>query len=398
MDNQHIPSFRPTGPLNTGGTRYGVWFVLAALIGVSGVVGCRSTGLTMPFNLAGPPAPAVLQPTATSSDVVAAVNANSARVQSYQAPSASVSMPESAGLPLVQASLAAERPLRFRLRATTALTGPEIDLGSNDDRFWIWARRNEPPALYTARHDQWAASPMRGQVPIEPTMLIDALGLVSLDPSADYLGPVPRGDGSLELRTQVEGPAGSQQRVYVIDAQTAWVREQHLYDAGGSLTASVFADRYEYDPATQVSLPRRVRLSVPTAGLDLTINTGPIAVNAPIGGGGQVWALPQLPGTPTVDLTSPGATPAAAAGPWDLTGTSATYGATEPLATRFGDRSPDAAPAADAWQAHSIPPVAAVAKPAPTQTPYASASSNPSPTVPPAVGFVGLPQGGRSLD
>lgn len=372
-------------------------FLMVALIGLAG---CRSTGLTMPFNLVGPPAPVVLQPTATAADVVAAVNANASRVQTYQAPSASISMPESAGLPLIQASLAAERPLRFRLRATTALTGPEIDLGSNDERFWVWARRNEPPALYTARHDQWAANPMRGQVPIEPTMLIDAVGLVSLDPNAAYVGPVPRGDGSLELRTQIDSPAGSQQRVYVIDAQSAWVKEQHVYDAGGSLTASVFADRYEYDPANQVSLPRRVRLSVPAAGLDLTINTGPITTNAPIGAG-QVWSLPQLPGTPTVDLTSPGAAPAAPAGPWDLTGTSTTYGATEPLATQFGNRSQAAAPAADAWQASTSTP-----RTEPQPTPAANASQGfgypattpvPSPQQAPT-GFVGLPVGGRSLD
>lgn len=358
----------------------------------------------MPFNLAQPPAPVVLTPTATAADVVAAVNANAARVLSYQAPSASISMPESAGLPLVQASLAAERPLRFRLRATTALTGPEIDLGSNDDRFWIWARRNEPPALYTARHDQWAASPMRGQVPIEPTMLIDALGLVTLDPNAAYVGPVPRGDGSLELRAQVAGPTGTQQRVYVIDAKSAWVREQHVYDAVGSLTASVFADRYEYDPATQVSLPRRVRLNVPAGGLNLTINTGPITTNAPIAGNSQVWAIPQLPGTPTVDLTNPGAAPTAPSGPWDLTGASTTYGASAPLATQFGDRSPAATTSVNAWQAQAAPapamsPANLAAAPKPPSETFAYPTPPPAaPAQSPAAGFVGLPSGGRALD
>lgn len=355
----------------------------------------------MPFgNLMAPPAPVVLQPTATAADVVAAVNANAARVQTYQAPSASISMPESAGLPIIQASLAAERPLRFRLRATTALTGPEIDLGSNDDRFWIWARRNESPALYTARHTQWAASPMRGQVPIEPTMLIDAVGLLNLDPSAAYTGPVPRGDGTLELRAQIEGPAGTQQRVYVIDAQSAWVREQHLYDAAGSLTASVFTDRHEYDPTSQVSLPRRVRLSMPAAGLNLTINTGPITTNAPLGEGTQVWAPPQLPGTAVVDLTNPGATPGAPAGPWDLAGGSMTYGSAEPLATQFGDRSPASATSPNVWQprpdaATPTPPTTPVA---PQPSVYAAQAAPLTPPSQPKAGFVGLPQGGRSLD
>jgi len=342
----------------------------------------------------------VLTPTATAQDVVAAVNANTARVQTYQAPSASISMPESAGLPLVQASLAAERPMRFRLRATTALTGPEIDLGSNDERFWIWARRNEPPAIYTARHDQWAASPTRGQVPIEPAWLIDAVGLATLDPAAAYVGPVPRGDGTLELRTQVDGPAGPQQRVFVIDDQTALVREQHVYDAAGSLTASVFCDQFRYDPAAQVTLPQRVRLNMAAAGLDLTIHTGPITLNAPIADGGQLWSLPQIGSAPVIDLTNPGATPAAPAGPWDLTGVSTTYGSAAPLATRFGDRPQPAAPAPTV----QAPPVETPAAPPPSEPPpgYAYPVATPVATATPSggrtQGFTGLPAGGRSLD
>ena len=47
---------------------------------------------------------------------------------------------------------------RCGCRRRTALTGPEVDLGSNDELFWFWVRRNEPPAVYFARH-----RPGRGQ-------------------------------------------------------------------------------------------------------------------------------------------------------------------------------------------------------------------------------------------
>ena len=50
-------------------------------------------------------------------------------------------------------NIAAERPGRFRLTAGTAVTGQEIDLGSNDELFWMWVRRNQPPAVYFCRHD-----------------------------------------------------------------------------------------------------------------------------------------------------------------------------------------------------------------------------------------------------
>lgn len=348
-----------------------------------------SPRLGSPFGITGPPAPVLLAPTATSAEIVAVVNANAARIQSYQAPSASISMPQSAGLPLVQASLAAERPMRFRLRATTAITGPEIDLGSNDERFWIWARRNEPAAVYTARHDQWAASPVRGQVAIEPAWLIDAIGLVQLDPNAAYIGPLPRGDGTIELRTEIAGPAGPQQRAYIIDAQSGWVREQHVYDASGSLTASVFADRFQYDATTQISLPERVRLNLPAAGLDLTINTGPIVTNAPLADGGQLWTMPQLGNSPTIDLATggPGAAPA---GPWDLTGTSNTYGRPEPIIQQFAEEET----ASPGWTA--VPKAAAIA-PAPKEPITYPSVGTPLPPQQPAAGFVGLPSNGRVI-
>lgn len=351
-----------------------------------------------PFGVTGPPAPIVLTPAATAADIVAAVNANTDRIQTYQAPQASVSLPESAGLPLVSAPIAVERPRRFRLRGTTAFTGPEIDLGSNDERFWVWARRNEPPALYTARHDQWAASPARSQLPIEPSWLIEGLGMAQLDPAAAYTGPVSRGEGLLELRAQVAGPGGTQQRVYVIDAQSAVVREQHVYDPAGSLMASVFADRFRYDAGSQTSLPERVRLNVPAAGLDLTITTGTIVVNAPVGNGGQLWAPPQLGGEyPTVDLTAPGSGLATTSGPWDLAGVDTTYGRPPSIATPYAE--PLAVPTIASQPAPTSPPPSTTGsgngRPGfdSLQTP----SVRPVP-LPAASGFVGLPAGGRTLD
>ena len=340
---------------------FGVFFVLWASMGAS----C-SQRLSSPFAVTTPPLPVVLPPTPSAAEVVAAVNQNASRIQTYQASSASISMRESVGLPLVSASLAVERPNRFRLRAVTALTGPEVDLGSNDERFWVWARRNEPPALYTARHDAWATSPMRRQLPIEPRWLVDALGLTLLDPNAVYVGPVPRGDGTLELQTQVAGPAGPRQRVLMIDAQSAVIREQHVYDEAGSLAASVFADRYRFDTAAQAAIPERVRIVVPATQMDLTITTGPIVLNAPIADGGQLWTLPQLGNYPTVDLTSP------AAGPLGIA-------ASESIATPFA-ASEDVTPATVAAVAPTTPRVAA----APPQEPSS--------------GFVGLPRGGRVVE
>ncbi len=300
----------------------------------------------MPFaSLGGPQAPAVLTPTSTVAEIVAAVNTNTDRVQTYQANKASFTMPGMAGLPLLSGSIAAERPRRFRLRAVTTLTGPEVDLGSNEERFWVWARRNEPAGIFTARHDQFATSPARQQMPIDPLWLSEALGLPSLDPSASYQGPFPHGNGTIEIRAQVSTPTGLVTKVYMVDRRTAQVREQHLYDAAGSLTASALAKRFYYDAISGASLPEEVEIRVPAAQLTLKIHTGPIVVNAPLIESSQLWQMPQLNGFPVVDLAShaPLGTQGSAA-TWDLAGASAAspWKAHAAIHTEFG--SPAVAP------------------------------------------------------
>ena len=72
----------------------------------------------------------------------------------------------------------------------TGLTGPELDLGSNDEVFWFWVRREQPPALYYCRHDQFAASPARQTLPIQPEWLIEAMGIAPFDPGAADRGRI----------------------------------------------------------------------------------------------------------------------------------------------------------------------------------------------------------------
>src|SRR4051812_45296516 len=111
--------------------------------------------------------------------IAAAVNANTQRVQTLQARDARLHI---RGLPGISLDMAYEQPRRFRLRAGTGITGQELDLGSNDELFWFWAKQNPQPAIYFARHDAFAQSPSRNLVPIEPLWIVDALGLPQFDP------------------------------------------------------------------------------------------------------------------------------------------------------------------------------------------------------------------------
>jgi hypothetical protein len=222
--------------------------------------------------------------------------------------------------PMLQGNIAIERPQRFRLRAGTVLSGPELDLGSNEQLFWFWVKRNVPPALYYTRHDQYMTSAARQVLPVEPSWMMDALGLITLDPNAQYEGPFARSDGSLELRSQVASPSGTLSRVVVIEPNTAQVLEQHLYQPSGALVASAVAKRHRYDAINQVSLPEQVSINVPGAQLALTLDLGQIVVNQPVSDS-QMFTLPAIDGFPAVDLSTIGPP---AAGPPTTTGAAVT--------------------------------------------------------------------------
>ncbi|MEX2307882.1 MAG: hypothetical protein WD738_09840 [Pirellulales bacterium] len=277
--------------------------IVAGLVCASGAT-CQRPLMVNPFAAPGPAAPQVLMENASRDQIIAAVNQNSAKIQSLTVTGAAITIQDMLGLPILTGNIAAERVRRFRLTAGTTF-GQELDLGSNDELFWLWVRRNQPPAVHFCRHDQFANSAIRQVMPIEPTWLLAALGIVDLDPVAVFDGPLPspRGAGTVELRSWLPSAGGNLQRVTVIDARRAWVIEQHVYDqAGTTLLASAVAESHRYYPVEQVSLPERVAIRLPTAGIALKINLGTVQINQLAADRTQLWTLPTFEGYPQYDL------------------------------------------------------------------------------------------------
>ena len=247
----------------------------------------------------------VLQPifpqTATLDQIIAAVNDNTARVHNYSATQASISLP---GIPSLPASLALEPPLRFRLRVT-AITGTEVDLGSNDELFWMWVRRNQPPAMYYCRHDQFANSAARQIMPVEPEWIVEALGLVHFDPADRPQGPTPVGAGRVQIKTIRRSSIGELTKITVVDPARAIVLEQDLYDGSGRLVAAARTSDHRHDPVTGAILPRHIEIDYPIAQLTMKIDIKVLEVNALGPQNAQLWTKPEYSGYPDVNLADP---------------------------------------------------------------------------------------------
>lgn len=243
-----------------------------------------------------------LPETATLDDVLASVNQNTEKITSIYSEHATISGRD---VPTLSALVAAERPGRFRLRAKTAFAGPEIDLGSNPELFWFWVRRNDPPAVYYCRHSQFPESNVRQMLPVEPQWLIEALGLVTLDPADIQRGPIRRPDGHIEIHTMFPEAPEKPRKITVIDEARGYVLQQHVYDLQGQRLASAVARNHRRDAETNAALPEAVDIEWPPAEFALTIELRDVEINRLRDDAPQLWVKPAIADARDVDIGDP---------------------------------------------------------------------------------------------
>ncbi len=264
--------------------------------------GASCPGVLRGYQVGVMPLPRLLPAQPTREQIMAAVEDNTGRVRSYMASQAVLSVP---GVPRLSAQVACEPPRRFRLRAQTSLTGNELDLGSNDDLFWLWVRRHEPPIMLFCRHDQYEQSSARRLLPIQAEWLPELLGLVRFDPDDRHEGPFTTPDGRCEIRSTIDSPDGPLLRSTLLQAATGLVEEQHLFTADGERLASVRMSRHRVDPTSGAALPRLVEVSWPASGVEFTLEITSLVTNAPAPDPGQLWQMPAYSGYEPIDLADP---------------------------------------------------------------------------------------------
>jgi hypothetical protein len=278
------------------------WLALLLLVTVVASSGASCPQVLRGYQVGMMPLPRALPPQASLEQVVAAIHDNTSRVRSATATQAVLVVP---GVPRLSARLACEPPRRFRLQAQTSITGPELDIGSNDDLFWIWLRQHQPPITAFCRHDQYAQSQARRLLPIRADWMPELLGLVNFRPEDSHEGPFPLPDGRLEIRSRLDSGGEQVLKSTILDGTTGLVAEQHLFTPAGERLASVRTTRYRVDAASGAALPHLVEVSWPASGVDFKLELTSITVNGPSPDPAQLWQMPAYPGYEPVDLADP---------------------------------------------------------------------------------------------
>lgn len=273
--------------------------IMAALVCtlLSGCVGGRNW---QPFPETSTP---VLPPDATTDQVVAHLNANISKCTGWRCTNVSVSSNQ---FPLkVGAMMAVESPRRFRM-LVSALQIDVADLGSNDERMWIWMRPppDQPSYIYTCSHSDLDVAQQRTSLPFRPDWLMDVLGVMPIDPASVEMTTSPGDTGQFLLTSQEQTLEGtSVVRIMTVDAQRGVVVNHALWDTQGQLIAQAALSEHGRDEKTGVVLPHRIELSYPKAEATMTLNIGAIEVN-PASLAENTWQPSEIANCPCVDLAS----------------------------------------------------------------------------------------------
>lgn len=279
------------------------WVSILCLCFVCGGATCAPQGRQLSFP---PPPPVQLGETPTLQDVLTVVNRTDA-IRELSTNSASVNVLSTPALPKLSATVNLQRDKNFRMQASLPVVmGAGIDMGSNQELFWLEVPEGISRTLYYARHDRFREQLTRSVLPVDPTWLIDAMGLVHIDPASVVAGPVKRSDGMLEIRSTMLLPAGMYQRVYFIDPSAYFVTNQFLYDPRGTLVASSVASNHRYYEEQQCVLPHRVKFDLtPAIGepISMQIDVTAYAINQLLSGSADLFQMPQGSSSP-IDLTT----------------------------------------------------------------------------------------------
>ena len=289
---------QPTGRRGSGPV---LWLITFLTLHVAGGATCYRQ--TVP--VAHLPPPAVFDSLPTLEQLTEVVNRTDA-IGQLSSNSVAMEVPIMGNIPRLSATLSVDRPRNFRMRASLPIMlGSGMDLGSNDELFWFQVPEGMSQTLYYSSHEQFQRQPIRSILPVDPTWIGDALGLVHINPSDVVEGPIRRTDGRLEVRTMIPMVDGLYSRVCIIEPTAGYVTDQMLYGPDGRMVAAASGTMHRYYPDQQCALPHRVQLRLlPSDGppLELRLEIGNYVVNQLISADPQLFAMPRDAGR-QIDLS-----------------------------------------------------------------------------------------------
>ena len=230
-------------------------------------------------------------------EVVAHLNQNTDRIQGWRANHVKIT---AEGWSLT-GMIAVEKGRHLRLVVTSLLRGNEVDLGSNDERFWIWSRDMEP-GFVTCKHENMEFARRQVGIPFEPDWLMQALGVSPIPTTGVTMQSDPANEQIRLVEHVVSAHGQPLRRAVVVDLKKGGVVTEHsLYDYNGRPIATARLGDHRMDKDSGVVLPHRVIIELPQNKMAMTMKLGDVQVN-PKSIPSNIWEMPNISDCHVVNL------------------------------------------------------------------------------------------------
>jgi hypothetical protein len=214
------------------------------------------------------------------------------------------------GTPKLRGTMQLELPRRLRIKAgVMGVSQFGVDVGSNDQDFWVWTKVNLPqqkPAIFHASHDGFksASSSVRQAIPLEPVWLLEGLGLIKFEATDVHYGPDLTPEGYLRLYSVRQTPNGKNTRVTLIHSRNGTIQQQSLYDQADRLIAYTNSMEYRSFPKNGTALPEKIEMYLFQSGQQakMVIEASDFQFDSLYGDPAQMWNMPTPKGVQAIDL------------------------------------------------------------------------------------------------
>ena len=230
-------------------------------------------------------------------EVVSHLNRNTDRLQCWQANRVGVKYDKWTFTGMI----AVEKGRHLRL-VVNSLRGNEVDLGSNDERFWVWCRDMDP-SFVTCKHENMDAARQQMGIPFEPDWLMQALGVEPLPTSGVTMETDPSNQQARLEEKVISAHGLPLRRDILIDLKRGIVLEHSLYNYDGVRIARAKLTDHRLDKTSGVVLPHKVVLDWPQNKMSLTLTLGEVRINSGAIAS-RLWEMPESSNSQVVHLDS----------------------------------------------------------------------------------------------
>jgi hypothetical protein len=275
-----------------------VLFGVAALLAATGCNnGTRFGGLIR----SNPNPPASPGEIPTTAQLVDYLNRNGRLVQTMEVKQLDLDCKQKLQQGGLRGRMVCQKARNFRL-AADLMGSQAVDIGSNDQEFWFWIGKSDPPYLFHCSYNDFARGGVRLPFPFRPEWVMEVLGMGEYGPPDSYQ-LVDRGK-MLELVQQTKSQGQDVKKIIVFERNYAPVQVPNyiLQDAQGKEICS--AHITEVQQVNGATVPRRVKLVWPAEHIELKLKLDEVVLNRqlPAEQVSLLFTRPRLANVPSYDL------------------------------------------------------------------------------------------------